>query len=209
MVSERCGRLASTAKGFRGAVSTLGWPVRGWSSRRACGSAATPTQYGLRWREDAHRPFFHWLTEQLHTNPWTLDWAAVPGHREERSRGRLCPGAPAYGRTGARNRRGVLMRTSALRRYAPPYPRIRMSGNGLGDGLAGRRWHCEPPGRGRSPHGFGAGLACAPRARPLRIAPVHQSLQEGTGQWPAAALVLAARIGSEVRPLRSYLKDGL
>ena len=59
MVSERCGRLASSAKGFRGPASTLGRPVRGSSSHRAGGSAATPTQYGLRWREDGDRPFFH------------------------------------------------------------------------------------------------------------------------------------------------------
>ena len=65
MVSERCGRLASSANGFRGPASTLGRPVRGSSSHRAGGSAATPTQYGLRWREDADRPFFHGLTEQL------------------------------------------------------------------------------------------------------------------------------------------------
>ena len=47
VVSERCGRLVSRAKGSRGTASTLGWPVRGWSSRRGSGSAETPAQYWL------------------------------------------------------------------------------------------------------------------------------------------------------------------
>ena len=73
MVSERCGRLASSAKGFRGPASTLGWPVRGSSSHRAGGSAAISTR---RWGEDADRAIFHGLTEQLLTGhncsakPW-------------------------------------------------------------------------------------------------------------------------------------------
>ena len=36
---------------------------------------------------------------------------------------------------------------------------------------------------------------CTPSQPPRRVAPVHQSLQEGTGQWPSEVLVLAARIG--------------
>ena len=65
VVSERCGRFRSSIKDSRPPASTLGWPVRGSSSHRVGGSAATPTQYGLRWREDADRPFVHGLTEQL------------------------------------------------------------------------------------------------------------------------------------------------
>ena len=63
----------------------------GWSSRRAGGSAAPPTQYGLRWSEDARPTVLpHGLTERLllDVSASALPLSGLPGFSQS-SLGRL------------------------------------------------------------------------------------------------------------------------
>lgn len=118
-------------------------------------------------------------------DPWTVEWrrssvrerAGSSRDKKRRCAGRRasrCPGTPAYGRNRMRNRRGVPMRTSALRRCAPAFPPIRRPGNGFEDRPPGRRCRTSRSGSGRSDPavrgpatGSGRGWLAHPRALPF------------------------------------------